>query len=97
MTVLVDAARVTDCFHMAISRSSPSGGGADTGLFVLLFDSKKNQGSKNQKTKENDENNSPILWQKKIKEITLNYTITSLEGKNSIMEFFIRNKLLVNH
>ena len=52
---------------MAISRSSPSGGGADTGLFVLLFDSKKNQGSKNQKTKENDENNSPILWQKKPK------------------------------
>ena len=50
--VLVDAARVTDWFHMAISRSSPSGGGggADTGLFVLLFDSKKNQGSKNQKT-----------------------------------------------
>ena len=84
---------------MAISRSSPSGsgGGADTGLFVLLFDSKKNQGSKNQKTKENDENNSPILWQKKTKKITLNYTITSLEGKNSIMEFFIRNKLPVNH
>ena len=55
---------------MAISRSSPSGsgGGADTGLFVLLFDSKKNQGSKNQKTKENDENNSPILWQKNQKD-----------------------------
>ena len=52
---------------MAISRSSPSGGGggADTGLFVLLFDSKKNQGSKNQKTQENDENDSPILRQKK--------------------------------
>ena len=84
---------------MAISRSSPSGGGggADTGLFVLLFDSKKNQGSKNQKTQENDENDSPILRQKKTKKITLNYTITSLEGKNSIMEFFIRNKLPVNH
>ena len=39
---------------MAISRSSPSGsgGGADTGLFVLLFDSKKNHGSKNQETQE---------------------------------------------
>ena len=78
-------------------RPSGGGGGADTGLFVLLFDSKKNQGSKNQKTKENDENNSPILRQKKTKKITLNYTITSLERKNSIMEFFIRNKLPVNH
>ena len=34
---------------------------------------------------------------KKTKKLTLNYTITSLEGKNSIMEFFIRNKLPVNH
>ena len=65
--VLVDAARVTGWFHMAISRSSPSGGGADTGLFVLLFDSKKNQGSKNQETQENDENDSPILRQKNQK------------------------------
>ena len=54
---------------MAISRSSPSGGGggADTGLFVLLSDSKKNQGSKNQETQENDENDSPILRQKNQK------------------------------
>ena len=60
---------------MAISRSSPSGGGggADTGLFVLLFDSKKNQGSKNQKTQENDENDSPILRQKKIDNFELYY------------------------
>ena len=36
-------------------------------------------------------------YSKKNKKITLNYTITSLERKNSIMEFFIRNKLPVNH